>query len=443
MAIAIVQRLTVNQQYVSNNFASNVTTGNSLVLGVTGFTTSGATISTSAPSFNGVGTGAAQGPVRQSASGNGVYASEWLLPNVTGGVKGACNVTVTNSGTATAVGVDWLEVSGLGTSPSWDTTVGVTNRGTTGTSITSTASGTMTTSPELIYAVAVDFGNTITAVGGAWTEATGGADCRNAYQVATSAGSFTYATTASGSADWVVILGGIQGTGGGGTPANVTGVGAAVTVAGGVGTPAGAANVTGVGAAVTVAGGVGTPAGAANATGVAAAVSIAGGVGTPKGAANVTGTGAQATVGGGVGTPAGAANVGGVGAAVLVSGGVGTPAGGGAANVVGVAAQVIVAGGAGTPAAGANAQGVAAAVAVLGGAGTLAGAANVTGAPGHVQVVGGAGTFSGSGSYPITIDPELLSGMASNASLYGGTVQNANTYGGSASNSNLYGGSAQ
>lgn len=179
-----------------------------------------------------------------------------------------------------------------------------------------------------------------------------------------------------------------------GTSANVTGVGAAVAVAGGIGTPAGSANVTGVGAQVSVAGGVGSLSAGDVVTGVGAAITAAGGIGTPSGSASVTGVGASASVAAGIGTPAGAGNVTGVGPGISVAAGAGTLSG--SENITGVGAQITSAGGVGTPSAGDVVTGVGAQVSLVGGVGTPSGAGKVTGVGSAVAIAGGVGTPSGS-----------------------------------------------
>ena len=71
----------------------------------------------------------------------------------------------------------------------------------------------------------------------------------------------------------------------------------------------GGANVTGVGAAVPVAAGVGSGSGGANAAGVGSAVAVASGLGTPSGGSSVTGVGPAVTVAAGVGTATGLVNI--------------------------------------------------------------------------------------------------------------------------------------
>ena len=114
-----------------------------------------------------------------------------------------------------------------------------------------------------------------------------------------------------------------------GTDADVAGVAATVTAAGGHGTPSASAGISGAAAAVTAAGGTGTPSGSADTAGAGAAVTAAGGTGTPSGSADVTGTGATVTAAGGTGTPSGSsgsvsADVTGVAAAMTAAGGDGT-----------------------------------------------------------------------------------------------------------------------
>jgi hypothetical protein len=222
--------------------------------------------------------------------------------------------------------------------------------------------------------------------------------------------------------------------------ANVTGVGAQVIVAGGIGAPSGGANVTGVAALVTVSGGIGTALGivqnipvlikappqypliipgmleqvitnpfvsGGSVQGVAAQVIVAGGIGTPLGVflnepqvvraypqyplvipgmASLIGTfPTQAVV-----------NIAGVAAQVIVASGIGVTSGG--ANVSGVAAVVTVAGGIGSSSSGVSLFGVAAVVTVNTGVGTVSGGAPVIGVSAPVVVAGGIGTPSGGAS---------------------------------------------
>ena len=82
--VAVVQsNASINSTSVS--LGSNVTPGNSVLLQANCFTTAGAPITTSAPTFGGLPvTGATLLASRQSPSSDGVYVATWLLPDLAG-----------------------------------------------------------------------------------------------------------------------------------------------------------------------------------------------------------------------------------------------------------------------------------------------------------------------------------------------------------------------
>ena len=134
--------------------------------------------------------------------------------------------------------------------------------------------------------------------------------------------------------------------------------------------------VTGVAAAVSVDGGIGSLSTSVKTSGVGASVSIAGGIGAASTgtSAHVTGIGASITVAGAIGsaTSTTSARITGVGASISVDGGIGTVQAGGAGTVIGVGASISVAGGVGSVTASspnAVVTGTAAIVQVFGGIG--------------------------------------------------------------------------
>ena len=255
------QTHSVDQVY-SDNFTTAPPAGNSVLLAVTAFSTAGATISSSAPQFGGAGVpGAVQVFAAQSSSANRVYAALWLLPAVGNGAATSYSITVTNGGTATTVGLHGLDIGGLGPAPVVDLNPAPAT-GTTGNPDTGTTAAAAFAN-ELVVAIAVEFGVTLTIVGGAWNETLSHVnnDTYTAYQVVSGAGStFRYNPAGTG-ADWVAGIASIA-------PATAGGVQSAVrpgrtwgrrfrhAQAGTGGTPS--AVVAGLAAQVTVNAGTGS-----------------------------------------------------------------------------------------------------------------------------------------------------------------------------------------
>lgn len=201
MTISVVQTAAINNGF-SGSFGSNVTTGNSIVMAVTGYNGgSGLTITTSSPLYNG-------GAVTGAAKLTEVYSGDdsvafWLLPNVASAGT-SLSITATNSLTGAFVGIIAWEVSGLGASPALDKSS--TGSGSGSGNQSSGASGNITNAPEFIAGVVVQDGTAGTLPSSPWTNTTlpgNGSDNSFAgYQVATSSGgSYTY-NAVSGSAVW-------------------------------------------------------------------------------------------------------------------------------------------------------------------------------------------------------------------------------------------------
>lgn len=204
MTISVVQTATIADAW-SGSFAANVAAGNTVFLVVTAYSSSGATMSSSSPTFNGSPvTGATQLVSINSGSGSSVYTSIWMLPNVSGGAK-TVSVTVSGEDTppfAGAVGLLAYEVAGLGASPALDKSH--TSSATSGTAVTTGASGSITAVPEIVIGSVVIFGQTMPAVGSPWTSTQFANQFSSAgYQIVTSgSSSYTYASTAAASAAW-------------------------------------------------------------------------------------------------------------------------------------------------------------------------------------------------------------------------------------------------
>jgi len=179
--------------------------GDTLLYVVTAYTTSGAAISTSSPTYNGAAvTGAVLLKAQQGPGTNAVYTATWMLPNVSAGHT-SVGITVTGAdtpGDQVTVGLTVYDVTGLGASPSLDKSASSSG---TSSAVTSGASGATTQASEIVVGSLVIFGQTMSPVGAPWTEPAQLADdfCLSGYQLLSSSGSsFTYAKTAGGSASW-------------------------------------------------------------------------------------------------------------------------------------------------------------------------------------------------------------------------------------------------
>lgn len=189
MTIAIVQSVTDNAASTAT-FAANVTAGSTVELWQYAYTTSGASISTSNPTFNGSGVTGSKLFDNQSGGTNAVYGAVWELPNLAGGAKTA-GITVTNGTVDSNVGICAIEVSGLNAAPALDS--GAAPNPQTGTATSGTpdsgTTGAITAAPELILAMAVAFGSTVVPAGSPWTNLSpSSSDCQAGYQIVTSSG---------------------------------------------------------------------------------------------------------------------------------------------------------------------------------------------------------------------------------------------------------------
>jgi hypothetical protein len=157
----------------------------------------------------------------------------------------------------------------------------------------------------------------------------------------------------------------------GGDNASIAGVGAAVSVAAGIGETITTANasISGVAALVTVTGGVGTPSTSASIAGAGAAVTLTAGTGDVHGSASIVGVAATVSVSAGTGEPHSDAVITGVGSQVSVDTGVGAVNTGSSGVVTGVGATITVDAGTGILEADAVITGVAAQITITAGTG--------------------------------------------------------------------------
>ena len=201
----------------------------------------------------------------------------------------------------------------------------------------------------------------------------------------------------------------------------VTGVGASVTVAGGIGSVKSDGKVAGVGASITVAGGTGsaTTGTSGIVTGVPASIAVAGGIGSVTATSNatITGVGAQVVVTGGIGslTTTSNATITGVGASITVAGGVGSASTGSSGIVTGVAAPVTVSGGIGSLSTSVTIAGVGASIPVTGGIGSVTPTSNA-----GITGVAAAITVAGGVGAAVSGGAGVVLGQAASVNVSGG-----------------------
>ncbi|HUB93253.1 MAG TPA: DUF4082 domain-containing protein [Verrucomicrobiae bacterium] len=198
MSIRLAQKPLLLGSY-SGSFTSAVGAGDTVLLVVTAFTTTGSTITTSSPLLGGsTPTGSTLLIAEQSPSsgGDSVYTAIWMLPNVTGGET---TISITVSGNSVpsdnhTVGLTCYDVAGLGSSPSLS--LSSSTNGDNGT-ISSGSIGPLSNTPAFVLASGVVFANTITTVGAPWSENyLSDQFAIQAYQIISAAGStYDYAST--------------------------------------------------------------------------------------------------------------------------------------------------------------------------------------------------------------------------------------------------------
>jgi hypothetical protein len=197
----------------SGNFASSVTPGNSIILWVCTYNTTGNTISTSSPKYNGASvTGAVKLFELQCPGSFAMYTAIWLLPDVSGSGT-SVSYTLTNGNVDSNMGFSIAEVSGLGASPSLDSGASpnpATGSNTAGPNPSSGATGDITAAPEIIVGSYMTDGSP-SGPGSPWTTVAPTSFCSTGYQVVTSSGgSYTYSGT-SGSVGWAAGVAAIKG----------------------------------------------------------------------------------------------------------------------------------------------------------------------------------------------------------------------------------------
>jgi hypothetical protein len=213
VAIIVVQTAQLFNTF-SGSFSSPVVAGNSIFLLASCYNASGATIISSNPLYNGLtpaGSIMLEGLQSPINAGDSVYGTIWMLPDVAGGGTTVA-LTITQGSNVSSTGLVAMEVSGLGNSPALDQSASDNGNSVNPTSGTS---GVITTAPELILAIAVEFAVAVVPPGSPWINHQAGADYTAfGYQIAASSGStYTYATTSTSAAPWSGMLVTVKGAG--------------------------------------------------------------------------------------------------------------------------------------------------------------------------------------------------------------------------------------
>lgn len=391
MAISIVQTPAPSSG-ASNTFASAVTAGNSVILGIAAFSFSNSAITSSAPLLGGSSvTGASQliAELSPFSTGSGVvYFAYYLLPNIPGG---ATSVSVTVGGGGSAFGLWAYEVAGLGTSPSLDQSVK--NGNGNSANPNSGTTGAITAAPELVLGAGIMLGVALTSPGAPWTVEAGGSNFAWAgYQIVTSSGgTYNWSQSSGGSTNaWSAVVATVEGTSGGGSGA--TGIPAPLALA----APAGSLAIAQPGAVSPLA--LAAPAGslAIAQPGAVSPLTLAAPAGSVQAGAKATGIPAPLALA----APGGTVQAGAV--------------------ATGLPAGLTLAAPPGTVTTGAGVTGLPAGLAFAAPPGVVHAGATVAGATAALQLAAPPGTVTAGGGL-VPLDPDLVGGVITE-NVLGGSI---------------------
>jgi hypothetical protein len=214
VAITVVQSKALSSSSWSGSFNGNVTAGSTVFLFAFQYTNSGAAMGSGSPAFGGNATPGASMLLQQQGPGTAtVYGTIWMLPDLPGGAA-SCALTSTGGIVDTNVGIIGIEVSGLGASPQLDPGASPNPETGSGTStaLSSGATGDITAAAEIIVALAIPYGTSVTLPGGAWSGLeTGSGQCAAGWQVpGSSGGSYTYTATGGSAQSWAAGVAAVE-----------------------------------------------------------------------------------------------------------------------------------------------------------------------------------------------------------------------------------------
>ena len=189
------------------NFTSSVSTGNSVVVWLADYNTSGSTISSSAPTYNGGSvSGATQLVNVQSTGAHVAYFSVWLLPNVQSSGTSVNVGTITNAAQDANARYFIAEVSGLGASPAADTASPnpATAFNNSSTAVSSGATGNAAGSSGIVLGGMMNLDDTTwSGPAAGWTNFGAAAFGGASYQVFSASGNnYTWSTTLGAANEW-------------------------------------------------------------------------------------------------------------------------------------------------------------------------------------------------------------------------------------------------
>ena len=210
MTISVVQSKTVlNPGSGAGSFNSATTAGNCVVVLIFTYATTNVTISTSAVTLGGSGTGFSQAKAVQSgfASSDTQYIGCWVQPDTPGG-QTAVAATVANAIWTSGAGLILLELSGVATSSPVDVTSS--GNATSGTAVTSGTTGATAVAGEMAIGAAYP-DNALSAESGTYTNILLGSSSpyigAAGYLTLASTGSTTsYTGTGASSGDWAGLV---------------------------------------------------------------------------------------------------------------------------------------------------------------------------------------------------------------------------------------------
>lgn len=189
------------------NFAGSVSPGNSVIVWIGDYNTTGSVISSSAPAYNGGPvTGAAKLTDAQNTGTNIMYFAVWLLPNVqSSGTSVAISTTNGKSDSSSHYFI--AEVAGLGTAPVADSASPnpKTAAGAAGGAVTTGATGAAVGSSGIVLGGMMEDGVTGWTGPAGWTQVTGSTSTLvgASYQIFSSSGSsYTWSSTGQSAGQW-------------------------------------------------------------------------------------------------------------------------------------------------------------------------------------------------------------------------------------------------
>lgn len=216
MTISVVQSGAIPAGW-SGNMGQAAAAGNTLFLIPLGFGNNGSPMSTSGPEYNGASvSGTLKLAEEQCTSVDKTYGAIYMLPNLPSSSE-AIAITMNNSLAINNVGLGYIEVSGLGASPSADpgSPTVATSGSTPTTAISCGPTPALSDAPEIVIACAGNDQSGTSLSSGGWTgfSVDGLSNAWVGYQVATSSGgTYSWSQTSGPDSNWMAAIASVYGT---------------------------------------------------------------------------------------------------------------------------------------------------------------------------------------------------------------------------------------